>query len=248
MKTLGLIGGTGWVSTVEYYRIINQQINKRLGGLNSAKMLLYSVNQQEFRPATDQAGLDAFANYLTGIAKRLETAGAECLVLCANTPHMAADLVQKNIGIPLIHIAEVTAKAILKQNMKKVGLLGTKMTMEQTFYRDRLGKFGISTLVPEEAQREYIHRTIMTELELAVLKDETRKKYLEIIDTLVRKGAEGIILGCTEIPLLIKQSDCSVPVFDTTTLHAMAAVEFALSDSAELSREPDIVGSDETVR
>lgn len=230
MKTLGLIGGTGWVSTVDYYRIINQQVNERLGGLSSAKMILYSVNQQEFRPATDLAGLAAFAERLTGIAKRLETAGAECLILCANTPHMAADLVQKNIGIPLIHIAEVTAKAILNRNLKKVGLLGTKFTMEQNFYKDRLSKFGIETLVPDEAQREYIHRTIMTELEKAILRDETRKKYLEIMDSLVKRGAEGIILGCTEIPLLIKQSDCSIPVFDTTTLHAMAAVEFALSD------------------
>ena len=230
MKTLGLIGGTGWVSTVEYYRIINQQINERLGGLSSAKMLLYSVNQQEFRPATDEAGLGEFADYLTGIAKRLETAGAECLLLCANTPHMAADLVQKKIRIPLIHIAEVTAKAIVKRNMKKVGLLGTKFTMEQPFYKDRLAKFGIATLVPEESEREYIHRTIMTELEKAILKDETRKRYLEIIDSLVKRGAEGVILGCTEIPLLIKQSDCAIPVFDTTELHAMAAVEFALSD------------------
>lgn len=232
MKTLGLIGGTGWVSTVDYYRIINKEINTRLGGLSSAKIILYSVNQQEFRPATDDAGLPAFADYLTGIAKRLETAGAECLVLCANTPHMAADLVQKNIRIPLIHIAEVTAQAILRQKMKTVGLLGTKMTMEQSFYKDRLRKFGIATLVPDEPQREYIHRTIMTELELAVLKDETRRKYLEIIESLVAKGAEGIILGCTEIPLLIRQSDCKIPVFDTTTLHAMAAVGFALSDES----------------
>ena len=230
MKTLGLIGGTGWVSTVEYYRIINQEVNERLGGLSSAKMLLYSVNQQEFRPATDQAGLGEFADYLSGIARRLESAGADCLLLCANTPHMAADLVQRNIGIPLLHIAEVTAKAILKKNLKKVGLLGTKFTMEQTFYKDRLAKFGIATLVPEESEREYIHRTIMTELEKAILKDETRKRYLEIIDRLAKRGAEGIVLGCTEIPLLIKQSDSAIPVFDTTELHAMAAVEFALSD------------------
>ncbi|MCL5267322.1 MAG: aspartate/glutamate racemase family protein [Bacteroidetes bacterium] len=232
MKTLGLIGGTSWVSTVDYYKVINQQVNERLGGLNSAKLLLYSVNQQKFRPATDASGLEAFAGYLTGIAKRLEAAGAECLILCANTPHMAADLIQAKIGIPLIHIADVTSKAILKQNIKKVGLLGTKMTMEQNFYKDRLAKFGIETLVPEESDREYIHRTIMTELEKATLRDDTRKRYLEIIDGLVKRGAEGIILGCTEIPLLIKQSDCTVPVFDTTTLHAIAAVEFALSDEA----------------
>ncbi len=230
MKTLGLIGGTGWVSTVEYYRIINQQVNKRLGGLSSAKILLYSVNQQEFKPATQPAELNEFAKFLTEIAKRLETAGAECLLLCANTPHMAADILQKNIGIPLIHIAEATAKVIIKQGFRKVGLLGTKMTMEQIFYKDRLAKFGITSIIPDETQREYIHRTIMTELEKAILRDETRKRYLEIIDGLAQKGAEGIILGCTEIPLLIKQSNCKIPVFDTTEIHAMAAVEFALSD------------------
>ncbi len=177
MKTLGLIGGTGWVSTVEYYRIINQQVNKRLGGLSSAKILLYSVNQQEFKPATQPAELNEFAKFLTEIAKRLETAGAECLLLCANTPHMAADILQKNIGIPLIHIAEATAKVIIKQGFRKVGLLGTKMTMEQIFYKDRLAKFGITSIIPDETQREYIHRTIMTELEKAILRDETRKRY-----------------------------------------------------------------------
>lgn len=230
MKTLGLIGGTSWVSTVDYYRIINREINDRLGGLNSAKILLYSVNQQEMKPATDPAGLEEFARFLTGIAKRLETAGAEGLLLCANTTHMAADLVQKSINIPLIHIADVTAEAILKRKIKTIGLLGMKMTMEQTFYVDRLAKFGITAIVPEQGERDYIHRTIMAELEKGILKDETRKKYLEIIDDLVNKGAEGIVLGCTEIPLLIKQSDTTVPVFDTTEIHAMAAVEFALSD------------------
>ncbi len=230
MNTLGLIGGTGWVSTVDYYRIINREINNRLGGLSSAKILLYSVNQQEFRPATKPEELQQFADYLSDIARRLEAAGAECLILCANTPHMAADLVQKSIGIPLIHIAEVTAEAILKRKIRTVGLLGTKMTMEQSFYRDRLARFGISTLVPEKSEREYIHRTIMAELEKAILKDETRKSYLKIIEDLVKRGAEGIVLGCTEIPLLIKQSDTAIPVFDTTEIHAMAAVEFALSN------------------
>lgn len=230
MKTLGLIGGTGWVSTVDYYRIINKETNARLGGLSSAKMILYSVNQQELRPATEEPGLSEFASYITGIAKRLESAGADGLILCANTTHLVADIVQKNIGIPIIHIADVTGRAILNLNMKTVGLLGTKITMEHTFYKDRLKKLGIATLVPDQAQREYIQRTIMTELELAIFKEETRSKYLEIIDSLVGRGAEGIVLGCTEIPLLVKQSDCNVPVFDTTTLHAMAAVEFVLSD------------------
>lgn len=230
MKTLGLIGGTSWVSTIEYYRIINQQINKRLGGLSSAKILLYSVNQEQLKPPTDPNEWIQAAEFFSGIAKRLESAGAECILLCANTPHIAADQVQNNIGIPLIHIADATAKAVVKRNLRTIGLLGTGLTMEHPFYKDRLAKFGITTIVPEKSQRGYIHGTIMTELEKAILEDGTRKKYLEIIGSLVQKGAEGIILGCTEIPLLIKQSDCSVPVFDTTEIHAMAAVEFALSN------------------
>jgi len=230
MKTLGLIGGTSWASTVEYYRIINQEVNKRLGGLNSAKIFLYSVNQEEIKPPANASEVAHLAEFLTAIAKKMEAAGAECLLLCANTPHVAAEIVQKNIRIPLIHIAEVTAKAIAKLSIKKVGLLGTKFTMEQPFYKDVLAKSGIVTIVPDETEREYINKTIFSELGKMILKDETKKKYLEIIGKLVQEGAEGIILGCTEIPLLIKQSDCSAPLFDTVEIHAMAAVEFALSD------------------
>jgi aspartate racemase len=230
MKTLGLIGGTSWVSTVEYYRIINHEINMRLGGLNSAKMFLYSINQEERKPPSDPRGVSEAADFLTDIALRLEKAGAECLIICANTPHMLANLIQKDIHIPLIHIADVTAKAIIDKKITTVGLLGTKPTMELSFYKDRLAKFGISALTPDEKQREFINLSIFDELDKGILKDETRKKYLEIIDSLAQRGAQGIILGCTEIPLLIKQSDCNVPVFDTTELHAMAAVEFALSD------------------
>ncbi len=230
MKTLGLIGGTSWVSTVEYYRIINQQVNQLLGGLNSAKILLYSVNQEERKPSTDPKELVKAVEFFTDIALRLEKAGAECLVICANTPHMLADSMQKNIRIPLIHIADVTAKAIKEKKIVIAGLLGTKPTMELSFYKDRLARFGINTLTPDESQREFINLSIFSELDKGILNEETKRKYLEIIDSLVRKGAEGIILGCTEIPLLIKQSDCSIPVFDTTEIHAMAAVEFALSD------------------
>ena len=230
MKTLGLIGGTSWLSTVEYYRIINHEINKRLGGLNSSKMFLYSINQEEQKPPSDPGGVNEAAKFLTDIALRLEKVGAECLVLCANTTHMLADIIQKDIHIPLIHIAEVTAKAIINKKISTVGLLGTKPTMELSFYKDRLAKFGISTLTPDEGDREFIHASIFDELDKEILKEETRKKFLDIIDDLVQKGAEGIILGCTEIPLLIKQSDCNVSVFDTTEIHAMAAVEFALSD------------------
>ncbi len=230
MKTIGMIGGTTWVSTVEYYRVINREINKRLGGASSAKILMYSLNQEEFKPPLDPNEWGKVAGFLTGIAKRLENAGADCLLLCANTPHMAADMVQQNIHIPLIHIAEVTAQEIQKQKINKVGLLGTKITMEQPFYKDRLAKFGITTLIPDENDRDFIHTTIFAELGKEIFKPETKKRYLDIIDRLTGQGAGGIIFGCTEIPLLLKQSDCSVPVFDTTTIHAMAAVEFALGE------------------
>ncbi len=230
MKTIGMIGGTTWVSTIEYYRIINREINKRLGKLNSANILLYSRNMEEFKPPPDPSEWGKVADVLTGIAQRLENGGADCLLLCANTPHMAADMIQKNIRIPLIHIVEVTAKEIQKQGIYKVGLLGTKITMELPFYRDKLAKFGIETLIPDDIDRDFVHATIFSELGKEIFKAETKRKYLDIIRKLIAQGAEGIILGCTEIPLLLKQSDCTVPIFDTMTIHAMAAVDFALSE------------------
>ena len=230
MKTIGMIGGTTWVSTTEYYRIINRETNRRLGRANSAKIILYSVNQEEFNPAKNHNESGKVADFLIGIARKLENAGADCLLLCANTPHTAADTVQANIRIPLIHIAEVTAKEIRKQNINRVGLLGTKVTMEQLFYKGRLANYGIDTLIPDEEERDFIHTTIFTELGKEIFKEETKKKYLDIIKKLNRKEAGGIVFACTEIPLLLKQSDCSVPVFDTMTIHAMAAVDFALSN------------------
>ncbi|HEY9167503.1 MAG TPA: aspartate/glutamate racemase family protein [Candidatus Kryptonia bacterium] len=230
MKTIGLIGGTSWVSTVEYYRVINKQINKRLGGLNSAKILLYSQNQEEHKPPSDEAGWIEQAGFLIGISRQLEDAGAECILLCANTPHMIADKLQLGIHVPLIHIADATAREILKFGLKRVALLGTKVTMEQSFYRDRLAKFGIAALTPDQGERDFIDTTIFSELDKEIFKDETRKKYLAIIERLKGDGAEGVIFGCTEIPLLIKQSDCTIPAFDTTTIHALAAAEFALGD------------------
>lgn len=229
MKTIGMIGGTTWVSTVEYYKIINQEINRRLGKSNSAKIFLYSLNMEEFKPPLDPNEWGNTVDFLTAVAKRLESVGADCLLLCANTLHMAADMVQKNIQIPIIHIAEVTAKEIEKKEISKVGLLGTKITMEQPFYKNKLAKFGIETLIPDESDRNFIHATIFEELGKEIFKNETKKKYLGIIEKLIVQGAKGIIFGCTEIPLLLKQSDCEVPVFDTMTIHAMAAVEFALS-------------------
>jgi aspartate racemase len=230
MKTLGLIGGTSWVSTVDYYKLINQQINQRLGGLNAARLILYSMNYEEFKPPLDPKDWAAISEGLIKIAKNLEYSGAECLLLCANTPHMAADAIEKNIHIPLIHIAEETAREIKKQGLKKVGLLGTKLTMEQSFFRERLLKYGIEPIIPGEEERDYIHGTIFNELGKGIFTPELKTKYLKMIDDLKGDGAEGIILGCTEIPLLIQQSDCKLPLFDTMLIHATAAVNFALDN------------------
>lgn len=229
MKTLGLIGGTSWVSTIDYYTCINKMVNAKVGGIASAKLLLYSMNMEDlfkFGHANDWEGLGKF---LSEIAKKLEREGAEALLLCANTPHIAADIVQKNISIPLIHIADETAKEIVKKKINKVILLGTKITMEQDFFKERLKKYGIETIIPEADDREFIQNSIFAELGKAVFLPETKKRYLEIIAKLQKQGGDGVILGCTEIPLLIKQEDCSIPSFDTTLIHATSAVEWALN-------------------
>ncbi|HEY6950766.1 MAG TPA: aspartate/glutamate racemase family protein [Bacteroidota bacterium] len=230
MKTLGLIGGTSWLSTAEYYRIINQQINQRLGGRNSAKMILHCINFQDFTPLVDSQNWHKMGEWFSDIARRLQHAGADCIIICANTPHIVADTIRQNVSIPLIHIAEVTAKEILKQKISSIGLLGTKITMEQSFFKYSLSRSGISTLIPGQNERDFLHSSILDELGAGIFKEETRTKYLSIIGELRRNGAEGIILGCTEIPLLIKPIDLTVPTFDTTMLHATAAVEFALAD------------------
>ena len=228
MKTLGLIGGTSWVSTMEYYKLINQQINQRLGGLNSGRLILYSVNYEELKPPADPTEWKNTKETLSSIAKKLEAAGAECVVLCANTLHMAAENIEQHISIPIIHIAEETAKKIAKQNISKVGLMGTRITMEQPFYRDKLLKYGITTIVPEAEDRHYIHSTIFNELAKGMFSEELKNRYLQIIQSLIEEGAEGIILGCTEIPMLIQPGDSGVPTFDTTLIHATAAIKFAL--------------------
>ncbi len=230
MKTIGLIGGTTWVSTVDYYRLINQQVNKKLGGLSSAKILLYSVNFAEFNPPTDPNEWGLLTKKFSDISRNLEKAGADCIAFCANTPHIIADEIQKTISIPIINIAEETAMVVSKHNFKKVGLLGTRITMEQSFYKDKLSRSGVETLIPEFEDRKFIHSSILDEMAKDIFKKETKQKYLEIINKLISQGVEGIVLGCTEIPILIKQEDCSVPLFDTTLIHASAIVNYALSD------------------
>ena len=228
MKTLGLIGGTTWVSTIDYYRLINQQVNEKLGGLNSAKILLYSVNFAEFNPPTDPNDWGELTQKFTEIAENLEKSGAECIVFCANTPHLIADKIQLMLNIPIISIAEETAKVVSKSNLKKVGLLGTRITMEQPFYKDKLMKYGIETVIPEFDDRQFIHNSIIYEMSKDIFKDETKERYLQIIKKLIVQGVDGIVLGCTEIPIIIKQKDSTVPLFDTTLIHASAIVDFAI--------------------
>jgi aspartate racemase len=228
MKTLGLIGGTTWLSTVEYYRALNLAVNARLGGMSSAKLFLYSLNFEEFKPPADDKGWERIADTLSDVAQRLERAGAECIVICANTPHRVADDVQPRIGIPILHIADATAAAVAAQKIDRVALLGTKPTMEQGFFKARLAKRGITAVVPDDADREIIHASIFAELGKGIFSPAMRAEYVRIIERLVERGARGVILGCTEIPLLIRPGDCSVPTFDTTALHVGAAVAFAL--------------------
>jgi len=229
MKTLGIIGGMSSFSTSIYYQSINEKINNQLGGSNSAKILLYSVNFSDFRALLEKNDWDGIENMLSDIAQRLENAGADCILIATNTPHHIADILSQKIKIPLLHIAEETAKEIAKQKICKVGLIGTKFTMENSFFKDRLNMFGIETIITDDSDRDFVHTAIFSELSKGILKDETRIKYTEIIEKLKLKGAEGIILGCTEIFLLIKQENTSIKVFDTTAIHINAAVDFALS-------------------
>ncbi len=228
MKTIGLIGGTTWVSTLEYYRIINETVNERLGNAHSAHCILYSIDFEE----TIQQHIDdwdVIADSFVDIAKKLEQAGADFVVICANTIHKIADDVQKNINIPILHIVDVTAEKIQETGIKKIGLIGTKYTMGEAFYRQRLKeKFNIETIVPDQKEQEIIHNIILNELTYEIINPASKQKYIDIINNLVAKGAEGIILGCTEIPLLIKKNDVDIPLFDTTTIHAKATVEYAL--------------------
>jgi len=231
MKTIGFIGGMSWESTLEYYRIINEAVKERLGGFHSAKIVMYSVDFAEIERLQHEEKWDKAISLMIDAAKRVESAGADFVLICTNTMHKMADDVAANISIPLLHIADVTAEKITSQGLKKIGLLGTKFTMEQDFYKGRLKeKFGIRVLIPNESEREIVHNMIYKELCLGEIKDSSREQLKAIINRLSDNDAQGIILGCTELPLLLKQGDCPVPLFDTTIIHARAAVDYALRD------------------
>lgn len=230
MKKIGLIGGISWVSTTDYYKLINLGINEKLGGLNFSECLVYSFNYADIKKNNDNNDWDSTFNMLFKGCEFLKSGGAEAIILCANTMHLIADRLQEAIGLPIIHIASETAVEIEKQQLKKVGLLGTKFTMELDFFKDKLTDKGIETIIPaSQEDRDFIHYTVFEELGRGIVTDETKKRYLEIANELIKNGAEGIILGCTEIPMVIKPGDLSVPIFDTTAIHANAAVEFQLS-------------------
>lgn len=228
MKTLGLIGGISWVSTIDYYRLINEGINARLGGLNFAKCIIHSFNYADIKRNNDKGDWASTLAMITDASLNMKASGAEGIVLCANTMHKIADELQAAINLPVIHIATATAAEIEKQQVQKVALLGTKFTMEMDFFRSKLDDKNIEVIIPEENDREFIHYTIFEELGRGVINEASRSRYISIIESLVGKGAQGAILGCTEIPMLVKPGDVSVPVFDTTQIHAAAAVKFAL--------------------
>jgi aspartate racemase len=228
MKTLGLVGGTSWVSTVDYYRIINQGVNQALGGHQFARCILYSVNFGDIAALNEKGDREGIYQLIKDASEKVKHAGAEGLVLCANTLHMLADRLKEEIDIPIIHIAEATAKEINLEGLSRVGLLGTRFTMEEDFYISKLKAANIETMVPEKGDREYAHAVIFDELMKEIFKPESKSGCLEIMDKLRQKGAEGIILGCTEFPLIIKEDDLDLPLFDTTAIHARAAVDFAL--------------------
>ncbi|NJK45107.1 MAG: aspartate/glutamate racemase family protein [Pleurocapsa sp. SU_196_0] len=229
MKTIGLIGGMSWESSLEYYRVVNETAKARLGGLHNAKSLLYTVDFAQIERFQHAGDWDGAARVLVEAAQSLERGGADCVVICTNTMHKVAALVESVVNIPLIHIADATAERIKARGLQRIGLLGTAFTMEQDFYKGRLtDKHGLEVIVPGEADRRIVHRVIYDELCLGIVKPESKLEYTRIMRELVKNGAQGIILGCTEIMLLVGQADSSVPVFDTTTIHAVAAVEFAL--------------------
>ncbi len=228
LKTVGLIGGMSWESSILYYKIMNELVQRKLGGLNSAKTITYSLNFEEIAALQKAGRWKEAADVLIDTARRLEKAGADIIVICTNTMHKVAKEVEQAIEIPLLHIVDATASQILASGFSKVGLLATKYTMEQEFYIERFRKLGIDVLIPSKEEREVVHQVIFEELCKGKVKPESRENYKKIINNLIQKGAQGIILGCTEITLLVKCEDSEVPLFDTTYIHAEEAVRYAL--------------------
>ena len=228
MKTIGLIGGMSWESTIPYYRIINEEVKNRLGGLHSAKIVLYSVEFDEIEKCQSNGEWEKSGDILGNAAKAVESAGADFLLICTNTMHKVVPQIASMIDIPIIHIADATADELEKNSTRSIGLLGTKYTMTQDFYKQRLIDRGISVLIPDEGDIETVNTVIFDELCVGKISDVSREKLKEIITKLKCKGAEGVILGCTEIGLLIHQSDVDIPVFDTTVIHARKAAELAI--------------------
>lgn len=228
MKTIGMIGGMSWESSVTYYQIINRTIKEKLGGFHSAKCLLYSVDFHEIEECQSRGDWERSADILAEAAVSLERGGAEFIIICTNTMHKVVDRIQERISIPILHIAEVTADELLRQKIGTVALLGTKYTMEQDFYKEKLTGRGIRVMIPEAEDRERINNVIYNELCLGIVSDRSKRDFMRIIDGLLKKGAEGVILGCTEIGLLVDQSDMDAPLFDTTLIHGRRAALHAV--------------------
>lgn len=228
MKTIGLIGGISWLSTIEYYKLLNQMVNEKLGGVEAAKVIIYSVNFGEIKKLTEADEWESIAALICHAARQLENAGADCLLIGANTMHKIAGEVQAAVSIPVIHIAVETAKAVQRRQIRKVALLGTKYVMQLPFYKEKLAAAGIDIIIPGEEDVAFINNAIYTEMGKGLFLPHTKERMLNIITNLASEGAEAAILGCTEIPLLINQQESSIPLFDTTMIHATAAVSFAL--------------------
>ncbi len=230
MKTIGLIGGMSWESTVTYYQIINELVKERLGGYHSAKVLLHSVDFHEIEEPMSRGDWAKCADILSAAAQGLEKAGAACILICTNTLHKVAPEIEHSISIPILHIAQAAAEALKARGIKKAALLGTQYTMQQDFYKDVLSSNGIEVIIPDEADMELINRVIFQELCLGIISVQSKQEYLGIIDDLGKKGAQGVVLGCTEIGMLIRQEDTALPVFDTTLIHAQKAANFSLDE------------------
>lgn len=229
MKRIGLLGGMSWESSLDYYRIMNEFVRLELGGAHSANCLLYSFDFQVIKELQHSGEWEVLTNLMVKEANNLKKAGAEFIVICTNTMHLMAQDIEKETGLKVIHIADATADEIINKNVKKVLLLGTKFTMEAPFYKERLEKKGIDVVIPNEEDRQIIHDIIYNELIIGIIKPESKKSYITIINKMIEKGITGVVLGCTEIPMLIKQTDLNIEVFDTTDIHARAAVDYAIN-------------------